>query len=318
MTKKRKELLNEDFLSDMEQKPVSAEDVAGAPENVEDDDFADLLGGKTAQQEPQVSQSTQEDFAETVSTLKDAVNGLAVTVKEIKDAMAKQAEPAPAEEPAAPAEPEAAPDAPPNIDLDAAPEGSEEAAPAEPAAEPEPAPEDKPIEDKPAEGGEEAPAAEPEEDNSQDEFRKEDATKSEAYQMNRKAGKLLNSNTGSIIGIVESGKLYKLDEMIMTAVKAKIREKINEAKANLKAEFLKEAAELPKAEPEVINEEQKVEEAKSSEEKKPTMSFLEKIKAAKACKDSKCSEEKCDESKKSSDKFSSECEEDEDGKKKEH
>ena len=318
MTKKRKELLNEDFLSDMEQKPVSAEDVAGAPENVADDDFADLLGGKTAQAEPQVSPSAQEDFAETVSTLKDAVNGLAVTVQEIKDAMAKQAEPAPAEEPAAPAEPAAAPDAPPNIDLDAAPEGSEESAPAEPAADTDQAPEDKPIEDKPAEGGESSQESETEEDDfSQDESRPEDATKSEAYQMNRKAGKLLNSNSGSIIGIVESGKLYKLDEMIMAAVKAKIREKINEAKANLKAEFLREAAELPKSEPEVINEEeQKVEEAKS-ESKKP-MSFLEKLKAAKACKGSECTEEKCDESKKSSDKSSSECEEDEDGKKKEH
>jgi hypothetical protein len=105
--------------------------------------------------------------------------------------------------------------------------------------------------------------------------------------------------------------------MIMAAVKAKIREKINEAKANLKAEFLREAAELPKSEPEVINEEeQKVEEAKS-ESKKP-MSFLEKLKAAKACKGSECTEEKCDESRKSSDKFSSECEEDKDGKKKEH
>lgn len=317
MTKKRKELLNEDFLSDMEQKPVSAEDVAGAPENVADDDFADLLGGKTAQAEPQVSQSAQEDFAETVSTLKDAVNGLAVSVKEIKDAIAKQAEPAPAAEPAVPAAPEAAPDAPPNVDLDTAPEGSAESTQSEPAPESEQAPEDKPIEDKPAEGGEGSQDSGSEDDFSQDESRPEDATKSEAYQMNRKAGKLLNSNSGSIIGIVESGKLYKLDEMIMTAVKAKIREKINEAKANLKAEFLREAAELPKSEPEVINEEeQKVEEAKS-ESKKP-MSFLEKLKAAKACKGSECSEDKCDESKKSSDKFSSKCEEDEDGKKKEH
>jgi hypothetical protein len=52
------------------------------------------------------------------------------------------------------------------------------------------------------------------------------------------------------------------------------------------------------------------------------MSFLEKIKAAKAAKDcdkKDCDkDEKCDESKKCSDKFSSEVEEDEDGKKKEH
>jgi hypothetical protein len=286
MTKKRKELLSEDFLSDMETKSVSAEDVAGAPENVADDDFADLLGGLSSKQTAQPN-AAQNEFEETVSSLKDAVNGLTVTVKEIKDAMAKQSEPAPAEEPAAQAEPEASPDVPPNVDLDSTPAPEPEGGEAEKT---EPAPEDKPVEDKPSEGEEDS--AEAEEENSQDEFRKEDATKSEAYQMNRKAGKLLNSNSGSIIGIVESGKLYKLDEMIMTAVKAKIREKINEAKANLKAEFLKEASEMPKAEPEMIIEEKKEEEEPKAEK---TMSFLEKLKAAKACKGSECSEEKCDE-----------------------
>ena len=298
MTKKRKELLNEDFLSDMEQKPVSAEDVAGAPENVADDDFADLLGGKTTQ-EPQAAQAAEENLADTVSALKDTVNGFSVAIQEFKDYIAKQnaapAEPAAPVEPEAPAPaPEASPDAPPNIDLDNAPaEGGAEPAPEAPA--------EQSIEDKPAEGGESAPAegGEEESDFSQDESRPEDATKSEAYQMNRKAGKLLNSNSGTLIGIVESGKLYKLDEMIMTAVKSKIREKINEAKAQLKAEFLKEAAEMPKAEPEMI-----VEEKKSEEEKKPekkTMSFLEKLKAAKACKGKACCDEKKEECKGSDD-----------------
>ena len=289
MTKKRKELLNEDFLSDMEQKPVSAEDVAGAPENVADDDFADLLGGKTTQ-EPQAAQAAEENLADTVSALKDTVNGFSVAIQEFKDYIAKQnaapAEPAAPVEPAAPA-PEASPDAPPNIDLDNAPAEGGEAAPEAPA--------EQSIEDKPAEGGESASAegGEEESDFSQDESRPEDATKSEAYQMNRKAGKLLNSNSGTLIGIVESGKLYKLDEMIMTAVKSKIREKINEAKAQLKAEFLKEAAEMPKSEPEMIVEEKKGEEEKKPEKK--TMSFLEKLKAAKACKGKACCDEKKEE-----------------------
>lgn len=298
MTKKRKELLNEDFLSDMEQKPVSAEDVAGAPENVADDDFADLLGGKTTQ-EPQAAQAAEENLADTVSALKDTVNGFSVAIQEFKDYIAKQnaapAEPAAPVEPAAPAPaPEASPDAPPNIDLDNAPaEGGAEPAPEAPA--------EQSIEDKPAEGGESAPAegGEEESDFSQDESRPEDATKSEAYQMNRKAGKLLNSNSGTLIGIVESGKLYKLDEMIMTAVKSKIREKINEAKAQLKAEFLKEAAEMPKSEPEMIVEEKKGEEEKKPEKK--TMSFLEKLKAAKACKGKACCDEKKEECKGSDD-----------------
>lgn len=291
MTKKRKELLNEDFLSDVEQKPVSAEDVAGAPENVADDDFADLLGGKTTQ-EPQAAQAAEENLADTVSALKDTVNGFSVAIQEFKDYIAKQnaapAEPAAPVEPAAPAPaPEASPDAPPNIDLDNAPAEGGEAAPEAPA--------EQSIEDKPAEGGESAPAegGEEESDFSQDESRPEDATKSEAYQMNRKAGKLLNSNSGTLIGIVESGKLYKLDEMIMTAVKSKIREKINEAKAQLKAEFLKEAAEMPKSEPEMIVEEKKGEEEKKPEKK--TMSFLEKLKAAKACKGKACCDEKKEE-----------------------
>lgn len=298
MTKKRKELLNEDFLSDIEQKPVSAEDVAGAPENVADDDFADLLGGKTTQ-EPQAAQAAEENLADTVSALKDTVNGFSVAIQEFKDYIAKQnaapAEPAAPVEPAAPAPaPEASPDAPPNIDLDNAPaEGGAEPAPEAPA--------EQSIEDKPAEGGESAPAegGEEESDFSQDESRPEDATKSEAYQMNRKAGKLLNSNSGTLIGIVESGKLYKLDEMIMTAVKSKIREKINEAKAQLKAEFLKEAAEMPKSEPEMIVEEKKGEEEKKPEKK--TMSFLEKLKAAKACKGKACCDEKKEECKGSDD-----------------
>ena len=296
MTKKRKELLNEDFLSDMEQKPVSAEDVAGAPENVADDDFADLLGGKTTQ-EPQAAQAAEENLADTVSALKDTVNGFSVAIQEFKDYIAKQnaapAEPAAPVEPEAPAPaPEASPDAPPNIDLDNAPAEGGEAAPEAPA--------EQSIEDKPAEGGESAPAegGEEESDFSQDESRPEDATKSEAYQMNRKAGKLLNSNSGTLIGIVESGKLYKLDEMIMTAVKSKIREKINEAKAQLKAEFLKEAAEMPKAEPEMIVEEKKEEEKKPE---KKTMSFLEKLKAAKACKGKACCDEKKEECKGSDD-----------------
>lgn len=297
MTKKRKELLNEDFLSDVEQKPVSAEDVAGAPENVADDDFADLLGGKTTQ-EPQAAQAAEENLADTVSALKDTVNGFSVAIQEFKDYIAKQNA---ATEPAAPAEPaatapapEASPDAPPNIDLDNAPaDGGAEAAPEAQA--------EQSIEDKPAEGGESAKAdgGEEESDFSQDESRPEDATKSEAYQMNRKAGKLLNSNSGTLIGIVESGKLYKLDEMIMTAVKSKIREKINEAKAQLKAEFLKEAAEMPKTEPEMIVEE------KNEDEKKPekkTMSFLEKLKAAKACKGKACCDENKEECKDSDEK----------------
>ena len=97
----------------------------------------------------------------------------------------------------------------------------------------------------------------------------------------------------------------------MTVVKAKIRQRIEEAKKTLKAELLGEEVEK------VAEPAQDCGNEKQIDEKKESMSFLEKIKAAKAAKD--CDkDEKCDESKKCSDKFSSEVEEDEDGKKKEH
>ena len=177
-------------------------------------------------------------------------------------------------------------DVPPNIDLDL--DNAAEAGQDEPAAEGDgtaPADEGN-VEDKPAEGGEGGEAPQPESNPG-------DEQKTEAYRANKMPGKLLNSNTGSIIGIVESGKLYKLDERLMTVVKAKIRERINEAKKQLKAELLGE--EYKPAEPVVEPAEKQIDEKKGT-------SFLEQIKAAKACKSGKCdSEEKKDDDKKSCD-----------------
>lgn len=289
MTKNKKRL-DEDFLSDIEQKPVTAADIAGQPESTsaEDDDFADLLGGKTKSSSDQTQRESEvvDNLASTVKNFGDLVSNLTTSIQKLSDRVDNLTAPAPApapQEPApapapapapeAPAQ-EAPAEAPANIDLDldnAASAGSDENQNQQPA-------EDKPnTEDKP-------------DTSDQDESAPGDETKSEAYRLNKKAGKLLNSNSGSTIGIVESGKLYKLDGPLMTIVMSKIRDRIEEAKKNLKAELLGEAVDMPKAEP------QQIEEKEAPKEAHQMKSFLT-FKNSKCCDGEKCSEEKKDDKK---------------------
>lgn len=316
--KNQKAAVNEDFLSDIAQKPATAENIAGAPEATtpsDDDDFADLLGGTgSAQQSSETSQeaSAIENLNQTLSGLKDLINNQAVALQKLTDKvenMSQQAaEPAPAPAPAEPAQAEPAPaepaaepapapengdqsaqNAPPNLDLDldsAASAGQDEQQPAEngdqqqqqPAQAAEPNTEDKPNE-----------SMEDDDDNSRlDESAAGDELKSENYRANKKFGKMLNSNSGSIIGIVESGKLYKLDPILETAIKVKIRQKINEAKVALKKELLGE--EYKPAEAQVVSEEQKVDEK---------LSFMKLYQNAKVetgvkggCKSGSCEDDK--------------------------
>lgn len=343
--KNQKAAVNEDFLSDIAQKPATAENIAGAPEATtpsDDDDFADLLGGTgSAQQSSQASQeaSAIENLNQTLSGLKDLINNQAVALQKLTDKvenMGQQpaaepapAEPAPAPAPAEPAaEPAPAPEggdqsaqnAPPNLDLDldnAASAGQDEQPPAEggdqqqqqqPAQAAEPNTEDKPNE-----------SQDDDDDTSRlDESAEGDELKSENYRANKKFGKMLNSNSGSIIGIVESGKLYKLDPILETAIFSKIRQKIDEAKLALKKELLGE--EYKPAEAPAVNEEQKVDEK---------LSFMKLYQNAKVetgvkggCKSGCCEddkkkgkdekdEKKSDESKKSDDKKNTEEKKDE-------
>ena len=285
--KNQKAAVNEDFLSDIAQKPATAENIAGAPEATtpsDDDDFADLLGGTgSAQQNSQSSQEATaiENLNQTLSGLKDLINNQAVALQKLTDKvenMGQQpaaepapaepapAEPAPAEPaPAEPAEPapeggdQSAQNAPPNLDLDldnAADAGQDEQPPAQggdqqqqqPAQAAEPNTEDKPNE-----------SQDDDDDTSRlDESAEGDELKSENYRANKKFGKMLNSTTGSIIGIVESGKLYKLDPILETAIKAKIRHMIDEAKIALKKELLGE--EYKPAEAPAVSAEPKVDE----------------------------------------------------------
>jgi hypothetical protein len=315
--KTKKRLLEEDFLSDQQEKALTADQVAGTPENTEaDDDFADLLGTqeeeKPAEEAGSEEAKTEENLTDNVSALKDVINGLAVTVQKLTDKVDNMAAPKAEEAPAEGGE-GSSEEAPADLDLNL--DSSADAGQDEQSAEGSEQSSEPNTEDKPAEGNAEGGEQSSEESQGQDESAPGDEQKTEAYRMNKKAGKLLNSNSGSIIGIVESGKLYKLDEQLMTVVKAKIRQRIEEAKKTLKAELLGEEVKAVEPAAQDCGNEKQIEEKKD-------MSFLEKIKAAKAAKDcdkKDCDkDEKCDESKKCSDNFSSEVEEDEDGKKKEH
>ena len=62
-----------------------------------------------------------------------------------------------------------------------------------------------------------------------------DDTKTEAYNYYCKKGKLLNSNSGSIIGKAMNDKLYDLQESFENIVKAKLRQLIEAEKIKLKA-----------------------------------------------------------------------------------
>ena len=300
---KKKEHLNEDFLSDIEQKPTTAAEIAGAPENTvasEDDDFADLLGGETQKKETEETKS-DDGFSDKLASLTDLVSGLATSVQKLNDTVSKmqQTTEAPAPE-AAPAEPaqETAPaqqggseEAPPNLDLDldnAAAQGTDEQSPAEGSEQqtaPAPAPANNGeqqqaasaepnTEDKPSESTEEKF----DDLGTLDESKEGDEKMSNLYRLNRKAGAKLNSNEGTVIGIMESGKYYKLDGFIKTILEGKIREKIEAAKADLKAQFLKEAAEMG----EMPKEEPIVEGKKEETAKEDRMGLLEMIKKAKA------------------------------------
>lgn len=65
-----------------------------------------------------------------------------------------------------------------------------------------------------------------------------DDRKSEAYNQNMKRGGILNSNSHTIVGILESGKYWKLDDGLDTLVHLKLREKIEKAKSAFRQHML--------------------------------------------------------------------------------
>jgi hypothetical protein len=91
------------------------------------------------------------------------------------------------------------------------------------------------------EGGEEKPSEEkteeaPAESEETTEEAPADETKSEAYNFYCRKGKILSENSGYMISVLNEGRYDKLEDSIMTLVKAKIRQRINAAKTKLRTE----------------------------------------------------------------------------------
>lgn len=87
----------------------------------------------------------------------------------------------------------------------------------------------------PAEGSSEGSEEENTNEGSDEDFGDEaDDTKTEAYNFYCKKGKLLNSNSGSIVGKAVNDKLYDLQEAFENIAKAKIRQLIEAEKVKLK------------------------------------------------------------------------------------
>ncbi len=254
-----KSKINEGFLDD--DKPATetpdALDVANDEKEVDTDmDVEDLLGDKEEEKETEkgdVEDSGTSVSSDAVGELKDIISNLNTTVQTLADTISKQAEKE--EQPEEPA----AEDEFSDLDFGGEEEGSEE----EPSEDAEGGEEESsgdegesaegseskeaPSEEgksegenaEKSEGGEEKAEEESEEEYAGDD--EENKEKSEAYNRNMKHGKLLNSNSGSLIGPLETGKTWKLDESILTLVKMKLRQRIEEAKRELRAKILKDS-----------------------------------------------------------------------------
>lgn len=61
-----------------------------------------------------------------------------------------------------------------------------------------------------------------------------DSTKSEAYNYCMKKGHILNSKSGSIVGMIAHKKQYELDEMFKNIIRSKFRQLVEKRKAELK------------------------------------------------------------------------------------
>mgnify|MGYP003290540971 CR=1 FL=1 len=74
------------------------------------------------------------------------------------------------------------------------------------------------------------------EESSETEEEPKDDTKSEAYNYYCKKGNILSENSGYMISILNEGRFDKLEDNIMAVVKAKIRQRIENAKSKLRTD----------------------------------------------------------------------------------
>lgn len=242
------EPVNEGFLDDNDEETPAVDSITAAetPEDEPDEEAQELIGDENEPantdggEEPENAPAEEDDgvsqsSADTIGELKDIIANLNTTVQSLADTIAKQSEKPEDEE----GEEESGDDE--FADLDLGGEGEE----AEEGDEPEDGEEtgdgEETEEGSDEEGDDSAEEGSGESDEGEEEYEGDDESneeKSEAYNRNMKHGKLLNSNSGSIIGPLEAGKYWKIDEGVITLAKLKLRQRIEECKREIRTKIL--------------------------------------------------------------------------------
>lgn len=199
----------------------------------DDDDVKD--SGDEKQEEKKAEQETAERTADVMAELKDAIANLTTKIDALNAKVDNSDEQASDNANAeTPAEESDLGDLD-NLDLpeDNAESGSSEETSSSESSEETPT--ESGEESAPAEGSSEGSEEENANEGSDEDFGDEaDDTKTEAYNFYCKKGKLLNSNSGSIVGKAVNDKLYDLQEAFENIAKAKIRQLIEAEKVKLK------------------------------------------------------------------------------------
>lgn len=199
----------------------------------DDDDVKD--SGDEKQEEKKAEQETAERTADVMAELKDAIANLTTKIDalnaKVDNSDEQTSDNANAETPAEESDLGDLDNL--NLPEDNAESGSsEEASSSESSKE---TPTESGEESAPAEGSSEGSEEENANEGSDEDFGDEaDDTKTEAYNFYCKKGKLLNSNSGSIVGKAVNDKLYDLQEAFENIAKAKIRQLIEAEKVKLK------------------------------------------------------------------------------------
>lgn len=198
----------------------------------DDDNVKD--SGDEKQEEKKAEQETAERTADVMAELKDAIANLTTKIDALNAKVDNSEEQASEGNAEVPVEEGDLGDLD-NLDLpedDSAESGSGEESSSEGNAE---APAESEEQAAPAEGNAEGSEEENANEGSDEDFGDEaDDTKTEAYNFYCKKGKLLNSNSGSIVGKAVNDKLYDLQEAFENIAKAKIRQLIEAEKIKLR------------------------------------------------------------------------------------
>ena len=254
--------MNEGFLDDDEDKaPVDSLTIGDTEEDKPSaEDEADLIGSETQKAdtdggdipteevEEKDGSSATEGTAEVLASIKDMLSNLNTTMQTMTDTLSKQKE-EPEEETSDSAEDEFA-------DIDLGDEGSDEANDSGDDEEGDmDSNEDEDtsdVSDEEAAEGDDS-SDEPESDDSENDNEgseeeysgedEKDETKSESYNMNMKRGGVLNSNSNTLVGILESGKYWKLEDGLDTLISLKLKERVEKAKSKFRQKMLEELLE---------------------------------------------------------------------------